>query len=56
MQNSIDQQNAYINLINNIKYKNIHKIKIATDDYKKAYQKLISKIPVLKESGMKYNC
>ena len=55
LQNSIDQQNAYIDLIDNIKYKNIHKIKIATDDYKKAYQKLISKIPVLRENNIKYN-
>lgn len=55
LQNSIDQQNTYIDLIDNIKYKNIHKIKIATDDYKKAYQKLISKIPVLRENNIKYN-
>ena len=55
LQNSIDQQNTYIDLIDNIKYKNIHRIKIATDDYKKAYQKLISKIPVLRENNIKYN-
>ena len=54
LKNSIDQQNAYIDLIDNIKYKNIHKIKIATDDYKKAYKKLISKIPVLKENKIEY--
>ncbi len=53
-ENSINQQNAYLNLIDNIKYKNIHKIKIATDDFDKAYNKLIKKIPILNESGIVY--
>lgn len=54
LQNSIDQQNAYLTLMDDIKYKNIHKIKIATDNYEKAYNQLINKIPVLKDSGIKY--
>jgi hypothetical protein len=54
LQNSIDQQNTYLKLLNNIKYKNIHKIKIATDDFDVAYKKLIKSIPILKESGIKY--
>lgn len=53
-ENSINQQNEYLNLIDNIKYKNIHKIKIATDDFDKAYNKLIKKIPILNESGIVY--
>ena len=44
----------YLKLIDNIKYKSIHKIKIATDDYKKAYDKLINSIPVLKEENIEY--
>ncbi len=54
VQNSIDQQNAYLKLLDDIKCKNIHKIKIATDNLDKAYKKLITKIPVLKEAGIKY--
>lgn len=54
VKNSIDQQNAYIELLNEIKFKNINKIKIATDDYEKAYKKLINSIPVLKEADIKY--
>jgi len=54
LQNSIDQQNAYLKLIDDIKHKNIHKLKIATDDYSKAYKKLISSIPVLKNENIVY--
>lgn len=54
VENSINQQNKYLELLNNIKYKNINKIKIATDDYPKAYNKLINKIPILKESKIEY--
>ena len=55
VQNSINQQNEYLKLLDEIKYKNIHKLKIATDDFDKAYKKLISSIPVLKEADIKYN-
>lgn len=48
LENSMNQQNAYLKLLDNIKYKNIHKIKISTDDFTKAYNKLIKSIPVLK--------
>ena len=51
---SINQQNEYLKLIDNIKYKSIHKIKIATDDFNKAYNKLIKKIPVLSDMGIVY--
>lgn len=54
VESSINQQKVYLELIDNIKYKNIHKLKIATDDYNKAYKKLIESIPILKESGIKY--
>jgi len=54
VQNSINQQNIYLKLLSEIKYKNIHKMKIATDDFGKAYNKIINSIPVLKESGIKY--
>jgi thymidylate kinase len=53
--NSVNQQNAYLDLLKNIKYKGIHKIKIATDDFSKAYKKLINEITILKESGIVYN-
>lgn len=54
LENSINQQNAYLKLIDGIKYKSIHKLKIATDDYNKAYKKLINSIPVLKDSNIAY--
>lgn len=54
VQNSVNQQNTYLKLLDEIKYKNIHKIKIATDDFDKAYKKLINSIPILKESEIKY--
>ncbi len=53
-ENSINQQNEYLKLIDNIKYKSIHKIKIATDDFTEAYNKLIKKIPVLSDAGIVY--
>ena len=55
IENSTNQQEAYLNIINNIKYKSINKIKIPTDDFNKAYKKLINSIPILKDSGIKYN-
>ena len=55
LENSINQQNAYLELIDNIKYKSINKLKIATDNYEDAYNELIDSIPILKESGIVYN-
>lgn len=55
LENSVNQQNCYLKLIDNIKEKNIQTIKIATDNYKEAYNELIEKIPVLKEANIKYN-
>ncbi len=54
LQSSVDQQNAYLKLADNIKEKNIKVLKIAMDDYKKGYDKLIKNIPVLKENNIKY--
>lgn len=54
VQNSIDQQNAYLSLADGIKNKNINVIKIAMDDFKEGYNKLIDNIPILKENGIKY--
>lgn len=54
LQSSVDQQNAYLKLANDIKEKNIKVLKIAMDDYKKGYDKLIKNIPVLKENNIKY--
>ena len=53
-ESSVNQQNAYLELFKNIKYKSINKIKIATDDFPRAYKKLINEIPILKESGIVY--
>lgn len=52
--NSVNQQNAYLKLLSNIKYKSINKIKIPTDNFNIAYKKLISSIPILKESNIEY--
>lgn len=49
VENSINQQNAYLNLLDNIKYKKIHKIKVPMDDFNQGYKELIKKIPVLKK-------
>ena len=54
IQNSINQQNEYLKLLDGIKYKNIHKLKISTDDFETAYKKLINSIPILKNSNIKY--
>ena len=55
LESSINQQNAYLELIDNIKYKSIKKLKIATDNYEEAYKELIENIPILKESNIVYN-
>lgn len=54
LENSISQQNEYLKLIDDIKYKTIKTLKIATDNYEEAYNELIESIPVLKESGIVY--
>lgn len=54
IQSSVDQQNTYLKLADDIKEKNINVLKIAMDDYKKGYEKLIKKIPVLKENNVEY--
>lgn len=54
LKSSVDQQNAYLKLADNIKEKNINVLKIAMDDYKKGYEKLINTIPILKEENIEY--
>lgn len=54
LQNSIDQQNTYLKLADDIKEKNIKVLKLAMDDYKKGYNRLIRNIPVLKENNIEY--
>ncbi len=54
LQSSVDQQNAYLKLADNIKEKNINVLKIPMDDYSKGYKRLINKIPVLKENNIEY--
>ena len=54
IQSSVDQQNAYLKLADNIKEKNINVLKIPMDDYSKGYKRLINKIPVLKENNIEY--
>lgn len=58
VQNSINQQNEYLKLqeeIRELKLNNIQTIKIATDNFKDAYENLIKSIPILKEEGIVYN-
>ncbi len=54
LKNSVDQQNTYLKLADNIKEKNIKVLKIPMDDYKSGYNKLIAQIPILKENNVKY--
>ena len=54
IQSSIDQQNAYIGLADDLDANNINVVKINMDDYEKGYNELISKIPVLKEQKIEY--
>lgn len=54
LKSSIDQQNTYLKLADDIKEKNINVLKIAMDDYKKGYEKMIRKIPILKENNIEY--
>ena len=55
LENSINQQNTYLKIIDDITYKSIKTLKIATDNYEEAYKELIESIPILKDSGIIYN-
>lgn len=52
LESSIKQQNAYLKLADDLNMSNIKVLKIATDNYEEAYNKLINSIPVL--NGIKY--
>ena len=52
LESSIKQQNAYLKLADDLNMPNIKVLKIATDNYEEAYNKLINSIPVL--NGIKY--
>lgn len=54
IESSVKQQEEYLKLIDDIKYDTIHTIKIATDNYQEAYDKLIDSIPILKEEKIEY--
>ena len=54
LDNSVNQQKEYIELLNNIKGKNINKLLIYTDNYDEAYEELIESIPILKETIKTY--
>lgn len=54
LKSSIDQQNTYLKLADEIKESNINIIKVPMDDYSEGYKKIIEDIPVLKESGITY--
>lgn len=54
VENSVNQQNTYLHLLDKIEYDTINKIKLCVDDYDEAYKILIDSIPVLKDEGIKY--
>ena len=54
IENSTNQQKAYLKLADEIKEKNINVLKIAMDDYEKGYNKLIKNIKVLQENNVEY--
>lgn len=54
IESSVNQQNTYLKLANNLKEANINVLKIATDNYEKAYNELINSIPILKDSNIIY--
>lgn len=54
IESSINQQNTYLKLADNLKAANINVLKIATDNYEKAYNELINSIPILKDSNIIY--
>lgn len=49
VESSMNQQNAYLNLVDEIKDKNIKILKVAMDDFDKGYDKIIKSIPILKK-------
>lgn len=55
VENSVNQQNTYLKLIDEIEYDTINKIKLCVDDYDEAYKILIDSIPVLKDEGIIYH-
>lgn len=54
IESSVNQQNTYLKLADNLKEENINVLKIATDNYEKAYNELINSIPILKDSNIIY--
>ena len=54
IESSVNQQNTYLKLADNLKAANINILKIATDNYEKAYNELINSIPILKDSNIIY--
>lgn len=54
LENSVNQQNLYLKLADDIKYDSIHVLKICVDDFDIAYNELLDSIPVLKNSGIVY--
>ena len=54
IESSVNQQNNYLKLADNLKAANINVLKIATDNYEKAYNELINSIPILKDSNIIY--
>lgn len=54
IESSVHQQNTYLKLADNLKEANINVLKIATDNYEKAYNELINSIPILKDSNIIY--
>ena len=55
VENSVNQQNTYLKLIDEIEYDTINKIKLCVDNYDEAYKILIDLIPVLKDEGIIYH-
>lgn len=54
IESSVNQQNTYLKLADNLNAANINVLKIATDNYEKAYNELINSIPILKDSNIIY--
>ena len=54
LKSSADQQKTYLELADNIDKSKVKVIKVAMDDYKEGYNKIIKDIPLLKESNIKY--
>lgn len=55
VENSVNQQNTYLHLLDEIEYDTINKIKLCVDNYDEAYKILIDSIPVLKDEGIIYH-